>query len=168
MGEDLRLPEREAIRTPMQWDDTPGAGFSRAAPEDLVAPVVDGDGCPAAEVNVLAQRIDPDSLLTWFERMLHTLRECPEIGRGEHHEVKTDNDHVLAHVAQDGVGAVLFVHNLADEPCTVSVQLAKPARPVVVASDHAQPPDVDLDAMTLDGYGYRWVRLHPVHDTAGG
>jgi maltose alpha-D-glucosyltransferase/alpha-amylase len=29
MGENLDLPEREAIRTPMQWDDTINSGFSR-------------------------------------------------------------------------------------------------------------------------------------------
>ena len=32
MGDRLDLPEREAIRTPMQWDGRPGAGFSRAPP----------------------------------------------------------------------------------------------------------------------------------------
>ena len=32
MGDRLDLPEREAIRTPMQWDGTPGAGFSCADP----------------------------------------------------------------------------------------------------------------------------------------
>lgn len=31
-------------------------------------------------VNVTDQRRDPDSLLVWFERMLHTRRECGEIG----------------------------------------------------------------------------------------
>lgn len=35
MGEDLSLDGREAIRTPMQWDDTSNAGFSPAAPDAL-------------------------------------------------------------------------------------------------------------------------------------
>ena len=30
MGEDLRLKERAAIRTPMQWSSEPNAGFSEA------------------------------------------------------------------------------------------------------------------------------------------
>src|SRR5918998_2437057 len=33
MGDDLRLPERYAIRTPMQWSDAQNAGFSSASPE---------------------------------------------------------------------------------------------------------------------------------------
>ena len=39
MGEDLSLDGREAIRTPMQWDDTANAGFSAAAPDALFRPV---------------------------------------------------------------------------------------------------------------------------------
>src|SRR5205085_222567 len=38
MGEDLRLKERNAIRTPMQWSARRNAGFSTA--ERLVRPVV--------------------------------------------------------------------------------------------------------------------------------
>jgi maltose alpha-D-glucosyltransferase / alpha-amylase len=41
MGDRLDLPEREAIRTPVQWDGTAGAGFSRADPSQFVAPLVD-------------------------------------------------------------------------------------------------------------------------------
>ena len=38
MGDDLSLPDREAIRTPMQWSPLPNAGFSTAAPGRLVQP----------------------------------------------------------------------------------------------------------------------------------
>ena len=30
MGDDLSLPERIGVRTPMQWSDEPNAGFSTA------------------------------------------------------------------------------------------------------------------------------------------
>src|SRR5207248_11577542 len=36
MGENLELPERDAIRTPMQWSAEPNAGFSPAPPERLI------------------------------------------------------------------------------------------------------------------------------------
>ena len=39
MGENLALPGRDAIRTPMQWSDARNAGFSAAPSEELVAPV---------------------------------------------------------------------------------------------------------------------------------
>ena len=52
MGDNLDLPEREAIRTPMQWDGTPGAGFSRADPAQFVAPLVDDGPVAYQQVNV--------------------------------------------------------------------------------------------------------------------
>ena len=85
MGDRLDRPERDAIRTPMQWDGAEGAGFSRASPDKFVAPLVDTRGRTSYRaVNVTDERLDPNSLLTWFERTLHALRECEEIGSGDH------------------------------------------------------------------------------------
>ncbi len=33
MGDDLSLPERNSVRTPMQWSDEPNGGFSTAPPD---------------------------------------------------------------------------------------------------------------------------------------
>src|SRR6476660_3391133 len=38
MGGNLALPDREAIRTPMQWDDTQNGGFSAAPTSQLRRP----------------------------------------------------------------------------------------------------------------------------------
>ena len=38
MGENLDLPERFAVRTPMQWSDGPNAGFSDAPEGEIVRP----------------------------------------------------------------------------------------------------------------------------------
>ena len=82
MGEDLSLDGREAVRTPMQWDDTANAGFSSAAPDALFRPVTMTGRFGAKKVNVRAQQRDPASLLRWFENLIHTLRSAREIGTG--------------------------------------------------------------------------------------
>src|SRR5690606_4819531 len=41
MGDDLSLPERLAVRTPMQWSNEPNAGFSRAPAQELAAALID-------------------------------------------------------------------------------------------------------------------------------
>lgn len=161
MGENLALPERQAIRTPMHWDDTANAGFSRAPPDELTVPVIDSGPYSYHQVNVTDQRRDPHSLLVWFERILHTLRETEEIGCGHHSIVDVDPPHVLVHQATSKGGAMLFLHNLADEPCQVKVgsQVEAVGRPLSVAADGDYPDELDLDAIDLAGYGYRWIRL---------
>ena len=82
MGENLALPDRDAIRTPMQWSDTDNAGFSTAPSEHLVVPVNLTGRFGARRVNVRAQQRDPDSLLRWFQQLIGAVRECPEISTG--------------------------------------------------------------------------------------
>lgn len=161
MGENLDLPEREAIRTPMQWDDTLNAGFSRADPEQLVAPVIDDGPYGYKRINVTAQRLDAHSLLTWFERILHARRECAEIGSGDHQMIDAGPEHVLVHRADGRSGRTLFLHNLADRPCTLQLlaQREPEQRPLNFFADSDYGPDVDLDAVDLAGFGYRWIRL---------
>ncbi|SEQ26872.1 alpha-amylase family protein [Lentzea albida] len=159
MGEDLTLPEREAIRTPMQWSDAKNAGFSRA--DALIRPVISTGPRGCAEINVARQRSDPHSLLTWFERILHTRRECEEIATGEHEVLDIGPPHVLVHVARGPRGVVLFAHNLSPEPCQVSVppQTAEEEPPQNVVADGVYDSDVDLLSLRLNGYGFRWIRL---------
>ena len=98
MGEDLRLNGRDAIRTPMQWDDGPNGGFSSADPASLPRPVAMTGRYGAKQVNVRSQQRDPTSLLRWFENLVHILRIAPEIGTGTCSIVDVPLlRHVLAH-----------------------------------------------------------------------
>lgn len=58
---------RTGSRTPMQWDETPNAGFSTAESGQLYLPI---DVSPDAP-NVKAQREDPSSLINSVTRVLH-------------------------------------------------------------------------------------------------
>lgn len=162
MGEDLSLPGRESIRTPMQWSDHPNAGFSTADPGRLVRPVVDSGEFGYQKVNVTAQRHDRDSLLAWFERMIRTLRESPEVGSGScTHVDQVLPSGVLAHRADGPTGTMLFLHNLGTEEVTVDLGSLHPEsdQPNDVLGDRRYPPAGKLDALPLAGYGYRWIRL---------
>jgi maltose alpha-D-glucosyltransferase/alpha-amylase len=163
MGEDLRLPGREAIRTPMQWSQKANAGFSTASARDLVRPVISGGDFGFETVNVTTQRHDPASLLAWFERMIRTLREAPEIGTGtcSHVDVPMPPS-VLAHRADGEHGSLLFLHNLDDEKVTVDLSaLAEEAdQPNDILADQDYELPQGLESLDLAGYGYRWIRLH--------
>jgi maltose alpha-D-glucosyltransferase/alpha-amylase len=162
MGEDLSLPERNAIRTPMQWTDDLNGGFSRADPKQLILPLVSKGPFAFDKVNVDRQRRDPNSLLLWFSHALHTLREHREVGLGSCTVVDGAPSSVLMHVMASPSGATLFIHNLSDSEATVRPGRLpdQDGRPIEVLSDAPYPnvPD-DLGELTVNGYGYRWIRI---------
>ncbi len=162
MGDDLSLPGREAIRTPMQWSGLTNGGFSTA--DAPIRPVVDTGEYSYKTVNVTAQRDDPGSLLAWFERMIRTLRESPEVGSGTCAALDDDKlpASVLAHRADDATGSMLFLHNLADTTVTVDLGhlYAEAEQPNQVFADRSYQDVAKLAELELGPYGYRWIRLH--------
>jgi alpha-glucosidase len=73
---------RDAGRTPMQWSDGPGGGFTLADRPWLPL----GD---VAAVNVAAQRDDPDSVLTLCRDVIAYRRRHPELAVGEYASLPT-------------------------------------------------------------------------------
>ena len=163
MGEDLTLPERNAIRTPMQWSDGTHAGFSTTRRKrDLRRPVITGGDFGFETVNVEDQQRDPASLLSWFQRALLILRECPEFGVGTCTYVDTGERSVLALVHDAPSGAMLAVINLANAPSSVDLgpHDAQEGDPIDVFADSDYPPaGADLHDIAIGPYGYRWIRL---------
>src|SRR4051794_13585941 len=162
MGDDLSLEGRDAIRTPMQWNLSKNGGFSSADAKDLIRPVVSTGDFSYQNVNVTKQRHDPQSLLSWFERMIRTLREAPEVGSGTctHVDVPVPTG-VLVHRADDVTGTMVFVHNLGEQDATLDLTtLAADADfPNDVLADHGYPDVGDFSKVEVGGYGYRWIRL---------
>jgi maltose alpha-D-glucosyltransferase/alpha-amylase len=161
LGENLAADARLAVRVPMQWSDEPGAGFSTADPDRFPVPVTEGEFGPLA-VNVADQRRDPHSLLNWFERLIRRRRETPEFGLGQWSIIRNDVPAVLAHRCDWDGATVLAAHNFSVEPCRVRLELDG-LDDVVAMHDLLEggredlaEPAVDL---TLDGYGYRWLRV---------
>ncbi len=163
MGENLDVEGRMSVRTPMQWTDEPSAGFSHARPSKLRRPLPEGRFGPMA-VNVAQQRRDPDSLLSWMERVIRRRRETPELGWGATTVLTTSERAVLAHRADWEGSTVLAVHNLGDEPCLVHVDvtLEPGARLVDLLDRDVAGPAVSGGGLELrlEAYGYRWFRVH--------
>ncbi|GAA2630628.1 alpha-amylase family protein [Dactylosporangium fulvum] len=159
MGEDLSQPGRFAIRTPMQWSYTDNGGFTDGKP---IRPVIADGDYGYEKVNVTAQRHDDRSLLAWFERMIRTLRESPEVGNGTCTCIDQPMPPgVLVHRADGPTGTMVFLHNLGTTEAEVDLgQLAAEGRqPNDVFADREYKEAGDLSALELGPYGYRWIRL---------
>ena len=151
------------MRTPMQWEDYPHAGFSTASKSaDLVRPTKRTGRYGWRTVNVRQQESDPSSLLRWFEHLTRTLRECPEIGVGTFTVIEVPHPGVLVHRFDAPEGSMLMIHNLDDKPVEVDIgPLAGSDRPFdVLADSQYDRPSQRLRGLRLRGFGYRWVRLN--------
>jgi maltose alpha-D-glucosyltransferase / alpha-amylase len=161
MGDNLALTGRDAIRTPMQWSDGPQAGFTTS--DTPLRPVVTDSEFGYAKVNVAEQRSDANSLLTWFGRMISTLRECSEVGTGSCTPIDQElPPGVLVHRADGRTGSMLFVHNLSEEPACIDLSALRPDAGGVTEmfTDQRYPAIGKFDAVEIGRYGYRWIRLN--------
>lgn len=162
MGEDQSLPGRQPVRTPMQWSDERNAGFSTASAKELVAPVITGGQFDYERVNVASQRSDGESLYNWLDRLIATRRECHEIGDGSIRTLETQPEGVFAHGCERRGNAVVCVHNLANEPASVELDVSSwpsgALQPLLGQADETHHADGTVD-ISLDGYGFVWLRL---------
>jgi maltose alpha-D-glucosyltransferase / alpha-amylase len=159
MGDDLSLPERNPVRTPMQWSDEPNAGFSTASPDKLVRPMVEEPPFDYRRINVAAQRDAPGSLMEHVQRLIRTRRACPEIGWGDVQVVDADQSSVLA-LRYDWRNETIFTfHNLADRRVDVRPRLdgVDKLRPIFCYDDARDMHDAAAP-IVLDAYGFRWFR----------
>ena len=159
MGENLGLEGRDAVRTPMQWNDDRHGGFTTA--EQSMVPLIDEGPYGFHNVNVSHQRREPESLLNWTERVIRLRKEMPEIGYGAFDILETDAD-ILAIRYRWKDAAILVAHNFSDEPRAIELRLDGPeAGPPLVnllSHDHVAAED-GVYRLVLEPYGYRWFRI---------
>ncbi|GAA3239125.1 alpha-amylase family protein [Actinocorallia longicatena] len=158
MGENLDLPSRMAVRTPMQWRPDEFGGFSTAEPH---IPMPSGDYAPE-HVSVSAQRGDPDSLLSWTGMLAERYRQNPEMAWGAFSLVDSGDPAVLAYrYDDDDDGPLVILHNFADRPVTVTPALDGLDGRLVDLLQNAETLLTDETAFDLEPYGTRWLRRFP-------
>jgi len=160
MGDDLRLPERYAARTPMQWSSHRHGGFT--AGRRVLRRLVNDPIYGYRHVNVADQRRDPNSLLNWTERIIRTRKECAEISWGDWKILPRLPDPVLGMRYDWNDRSTIVLHNFADRPCAVRLHVDGPQRCRLVnllSQDTSEADDSGRHLVQLEPYGYRWFRV---------
>jgi trehalose synthase len=165
MGENLDVPGRLAVRTPMQWQASDDGGFSTAGRRSVVRPVTEGTYGPA-QVNVAQQRNDPDSLWAFIQRLISRYRQSPEIGWSEVEVLDQPDHRVLAHVCRKDDWSLVAIHNFADEPVQVTVEVPGLTRGTDLVDLLSTGPAQRMQTgprgritLTLPAYGFVWWRV---------
>ncbi|GEL98648.1 glycoside hydrolase family 13 protein [Cellulomonas terrae] len=92
---------RDNARTPMQWDDSPHAGFTTGTPWLEV-------NANYPSVNAAAERADPGSVFHHYRALIALRHEDPVVALGDFTMLLPDHEHVYA-----------FTRRLGDETLTV-------------------------------------------------
>lgn len=160
MGDDLSLPERESVRTPMQWANERNGGFSTA--QRLKHPVIDDGVYGYQQVNVQAQRRDPDSLLNWMAKMIRVRKECPEVGWGEWRLLETGSANVLALCYSWRGNRLVTVHNFHREPAEIKLRVPGEGGDILcnmLQGEDSRGTRTGVHRLAIEEYGYRWFRV---------
>ncbi len=112
----LRAASRDNARTPMQWDDSPGAGFSAGTPWAPVNPNY-------SQINAQAAVSDPDSVFHHYRRLIELRHTEPVVSQGDFRMLLPDHAAVYAFTRSlDGV-TLLVLGNFSSEPVDVGGQI---------------------------------------------
>jgi len=130
---------RDPQRTPMQWDSSPQAGFSKAEPWLPVGPEY-------RTVNVAALDREPRSILALYRRLLALRRSRHALTIGSL-RLPQAPDNVIAYERAEGAERLLIALNLGHESREVAL-----AAGTLLLSTHLDREDDKLDAwLTLRG-----------------
>jgi trehalose synthase len=152
MGDSLDLFDRNGVRTPMQWDSSPHAGFTAGIPD---TELVEGE-LGFQNVNVAAQLSDPGSLFHTVRKMIALRKGHAAFGGSSMEWVEIGNPTVASYLRRSGDDAVLVLSNLSQVVQSVVI----PRRYQMDCLDLLSSSAVSLgEDLELKPHAYLWLQL---------
>ena len=162
MGDNIWLPDRNGVRTPMQWNAGLNAGFSDAPPEMLYTPVITEGKFSYKIVNVAAEEKDPASLLTKMKHLIRIRHENPILAVGAHEFLAPEVNAVLTiHRSLDSEDLICIL-NLTEQTQELDLDLSRWNGAKVIDLLTEDPfPEVTSEpyAITLKPWAFHWLKL---------
>ena len=119
---------RDSSRTPMQWDDSENAGFTEGKPW---LPVNEN----YRTLNVKAESIDPDSVLSWFRKLAEIRNEHPVLMDGSWNELLADDPDLIAYERKNDNETVTVIINLSEKEREFDPSLTEGKEILLVSGD---------------------------------
>jgi maltose alpha-D-glucosyltransferase/alpha-amylase len=162
MGDNIWLPDRNGVRTPMQWDDSKNAGFSDAPEDELYEPLIKESDYDFRKVNVATEKDDPKSLLSKMKHLVSVRKSLPILAVGDYEFLAKDHKETLVILREFENEHLICVLNLSDKKQTISLNLSTKNGYTVrdVYKDQRFPPiQKDPYPIEVKPYGFHWLRL---------
>ena len=122
---------RDNSRTPMQWDDTPNAGFSLAKPWFAV-------NANYQQINVARQREEPDSVLNFYRALIHLRKQDPLWVYGRYQLQLAAHPHIYAYSRSQDERQLLVLCNLSGETQQIDAQDLSLEKRALLLSNYPQ------------------------------
>ena len=162
MGDQIWLPDRNGVRTPMQWENERNGGFSTADLSRLYAPLIESVEYGVARINAADQEKDQASLLSQVRRMIQTRKTHLAFGWGNFAWAKqltpTENA-VAAFWRTLHTERLLIIQNLSGQSLNVLLELQQPGQPLrdLLSGTRISPSEGNRLALALGPYAYHWL-----------
>jgi oligo-1,6-glucosidase len=155
----IRAKSRDNARTPVQWSAEPYAGFTTGTPWIGVHP-------NHREVNVARSLVDPDSVLSYYRRLIRLRRASPVLIHGRYDLLLEAHEQVFAFTRTLASDRVLVLLNFtADTPVAALPSHLEPwSSAELLIANYPQVEGEDIGVLTLRPWEARVYRLHPVSD----
>ena len=149
--EALRVKGRDNARTPMQWDDSPHAGFTAGEPWIPVNP-------NHREINAAAAVADEHSVFHHYRRLIELRHTEPAVSHGDFTMLLPDDPQVYAFTRTLGDRWLLVLVNVGGTPVTVDVPDADGWAGAEVVSTNLLPSDPSSAGFELAPWEARVLR----------
>ena len=111
---------RDNARTPMQWDDSSQAGFTTALPWIAVNPNY-------REINASAERKDPDSVFSYYRKLIQLRKTLPVITCGDYELLLEDDPHFFAYLRKTDAQQLCVICNFFEDAGNLDISVFVPA-----------------------------------------
>lgn len=152
MGDNVQLPDRDGVRTPMQWSAEKNAGFSTADPQELFLPLIDSGTYRYEIINVEAQLNLRDSLLNRLRSLILTRKAYP-VFSSQSYRIREDLGAGVFKLERENI---ICFHNLTSQ--AQEVELDTGEYQVILTSIAGLEPGLGIrKTLKLEPYTYAWV-----------
>lgn len=162
MGDNIKLRDRDGVRTPMQWDDSINGGFSDVEPQKLRIPVIDDEIYGYEKINVKTELEDPTSLLNWLKIMIVIRKQHSVFGEGSLELCSPKKKSILAYVRENEQEKIIVINNFSSKPQKVSFkEMCIDDVDLQDVLNLYQPVLLEDRELELEAYGFRWFKVGP-------
>lgn len=148
----LAFKSRDNARTPVQWDDSPQAGFTTGTPWIAVNPNY-------VEINAKAETADPDSVFHYYKKLIALRKAYPVIVYGKYELLLADSEELFVYTRTLEQEKLLVVCSFCDHETHATIPAAFLGADCLISNRERTYTDAELTLAPYEAFVlYRQVK----------